>query len=75
MSRSFDEWIVLIAKWIAVFVGFCIVFAFQFIWFIIFPLILFIRNKINKSELQTEMNFFSPIEWYGKFVRRFFGLD
>ena len=76
MSRTFDEYVMLIAKWIVVLVGFAIIFAFQFIWFVIFPLVKILHKKFRRDEnLQTDMNFFTPIEWYGKMVRRFFGLD
>jgi len=75
---TFDERLVLIAKWLVALVLFLgIIMPVQIIWFLIFPFIIMpIRRKIYKETAnQTELNFFTPVELYGHFAKKFLGLD
>ena len=74
---SFDERLVLIFKWLVALALFmCVVMPFQVLWFVLFPFIMMVNKKARRnSELQSDMHFFSPIEWFGKLAKRFLGLD
>jgi len=75
MARSLDEWVMLIAKVLCALAFFVVMFVFNILWFFIFPVVLMVRSKLSSLDLYTDMNMFTPLELWGKLVRRFFGLD
>ena len=60
--RTFDEYLMLIVKWLLILAGFFfLMIPWQLVWFIVYP--------IQVAHRYKDANLWYPIEWYMKFIK------
>ncbi|MDR0462468.1 MAG: hypothetical protein LBG88_04040 [Christensenellaceae bacterium] len=81
-SERFDYLLIVVLKWvIAIALLPCVVMPIQIVWFFIFPIFKLLTKKAKDNATLDSWipeglaSFWFPIEIYGKYARKFLGLD